>query len=128
MTRYNHNHLRITRIIRSLRVLGLENEAVAFFKALKEQCDDQPDRVSHVSVSFWSKAVSRPLYLAPEDDEDLGDGQDFLYEYEKGKMDEQDGNRYVYEANKTEREIKEANLRKKIQGWWRNAIYDRAVG
>lgn len=35
---FNHNHLRITRILRSLRVLGLEDEAKAFFGALEGVC------------------------------------------------------------------------------------------
>ena len=31
---WNHNHLRITRILKSLRVLGLERESTAFFECL----------------------------------------------------------------------------------------------
>ena len=80
--RFNHNHLRITRILRSLRVLGLENEAREFFKALRKVYEDT-GKISEKSLMFWTRAVERPLYLAPEDDEDKGKGTDFLYEFER---------------------------------------------
>lgn len=81
--RFDHNHLRITRIIRSLRVLGLEDEARAFFVALEEVCHLHEGCISQKSLMFWARAAERPLYLAPEDDSDDGNGEDFLYEYEK---------------------------------------------
>ena len=80
--RFNHNHLRITRILRSLRVLGLENEALEFFKALKRVYED--GKIGQKSMMFWTRAIERPLYLAPEDDDDDG-GCQFLYEFESGK-------------------------------------------
>lgn len=84
----DHNHLRITRIIRSLRVLGLEEEVEAFFAALTDIYTQQyPGRIGSNSMKFWTRAAMRPLYLAPEDDEDEGYGADFLYEYEKGQED-----------------------------------------
>ncbi|MCJ1483736.1 hypothetical protein MMC06_003904 [Schaereria dolodes] len=83
VTRFDHNHLRITRIIRSLRVLGLENEAEAFFAVLKRVYNAQRGRINQRSFMFWTRAAQRPLYLTPDDEEDEGDGQDFLYEYEK---------------------------------------------
>ncbi|KAK4691809.1 homocitrate synthase, partial [Lecanoromycetidae sp. Uapishka_2] len=78
---FNHNHLRITRIIRSLRVLGLETDAVSFFQALAKVCEDS-GKISGRSLTFWTRAAKRPLYLAPEDEEDNGNGVDFLYEIE----------------------------------------------
>ena len=78
---FTHNHLRITRIIRSLRVLGLDAEATAFFKAVKDVYDTT-GRIGAQSLDYWTKAVERPLYLAPEDQNDRGDGKDFLYEFE----------------------------------------------
>ena len=84
VTRFNHNHLRITRIIRSLRVLGLEREAEAFFVALKQVYDECNGRIGQKSMLFWSRAISRPLFLAPEDEEDEGNRVDFLYEFERG--------------------------------------------
>lgn len=84
VTRSNHNHLRITRIIRSLRVLGLDKEATAFFDAVKK-VHDQTGRIGSRSFMFWRRAMERPLFLAPEDDEDEGMGKDFLYEFEEQK-------------------------------------------
>ncbi|MCJ1386740.1 hypothetical protein MMC17_009866 [Xylographa soralifera] len=85
VTRFDHNHLRITRIIRSLRVLGLEQEARAFFTALQAVYKSSAGRISQKSMMFWTRAAERPLYLAPEDDRDEGEGLDFLYEYEEKK-------------------------------------------
>ena len=81
VSRFNHNHLRITRIIRCLRVLGLDEEAKAFFDAVKK-VHGETGRISDRSLMFWTRAMERPLYLAPEDDEDEGMGKDFLYEFE----------------------------------------------
>ena len=82
VAKYDHNHLRMTRIIRSLRVLGLEPEAQAFFAALKKVYEENPRQISEKSLKFWTRAADRPLYLAPEDDADEGEGQDYLYEVE----------------------------------------------
>lgn len=82
--RFNHNHLRITRIIRSLRVLGLEEEAKVFFEAV-EGVHNDTKKISDRSLMYWRRAMDRPLYLAPEDEEDEGEGKDFLYEYEEKK-------------------------------------------
>lgn len=81
--RFNHNHLRITRILRSLRVLGLEEEAEQFFQALGRLYRGGNSGISQKSMMFWERAAKRPLFLAPEDEEDVGEGKDFLYEYEE---------------------------------------------
>ncbi|MCJ1294504.1 hypothetical protein MMC34_006062 [Xylographa carneopallida] len=85
VTRFDHNHLRITRIIRSLRVLGLETEARAFFTALQAVYKSSEGGISQKSMMFWMRAAERPLFLAPEDDRDEGEGLNFLYEYEERK-------------------------------------------
>lgn len=82
--RFNHNHLRITRIIRSLRVLGLEAEAEEFFKALKGVYE-RSGKISERSLMYWTRAAERPLFIAPEDEEDGGKGAKFLYEFEAGR-------------------------------------------
>jgi len=83
----NHNHLRMTRVIRSLRVLGLEEEAVAFTRALCES-DFLKTRVSYISRMFWTRAAYRPLNIAP-DVTLTGDGKslgpEFLRNYEASK-------------------------------------------
>ena len=99
--KFNHNHLRITRILRSLRVLGLEREAKGFFEALKGVFEG--GRISEKSMMFWTRAVERPLFLAPEDEEDVGEGAEFLYEFEEsreeiGSIGELDGGEEGVEA------------------------------
>lgn len=53
----NHNHLRITRILKSLRLLGLEEEARAFLKCLEAIYAENPGRISAVSMRFWRTAT-----------------------------------------------------------------------
>ena len=67
--RMDHNHLRITRILRCLRVLGLQKECDAFFAALKRVYDDPSISIGPRSLEFWTRAVERPLYMAPDDEE-----------------------------------------------------------
>ena len=64
---FDHNHLRITRIIRCLRILGLQTLALAFYHALTT---NESGKVSARTLHFWRRAAERPLYLAPEDDDD----------------------------------------------------------
>jgi hypothetical protein len=67
--RFDHNHLRITRILRCLRVLGLQTECDAFFAAVKRVYEDPAIKISERSMDYWTRAVTRPLYIAPDDDE-----------------------------------------------------------
>ena len=100
VSRFNHNHLRITRIIRCLRVLGLDEEAKAFFDVVKKVHDDT-GRMGDRSLMFWTRAMERPLYLAPEDEADKGMGKEFLYEFEDregGCESAEDGNGVPGEA------------------------------
>ncbi|KAG9231146.1 opioid growth factor receptor conserved region-domain-containing protein [Amylocarpus encephaloides] len=89
----DHNHLRITRIIRSLRVLGLEDEAVAFYATLVANSR----RSSSRSREYWRRAAFRSLNIRPNDeyvdDHDLSVGETFLrnYELDKAKSEEQEG-------------------------------------
>jgi len=57
----NHNHLRITRILRCLTVLGLEAEATAFFGCLVEIYEDEQNKpipaISEETVVYWRKAA-----------------------------------------------------------------------
>ncbi|KAJ8107406.1 hypothetical protein OPT61_g8890 [Boeremia exigua] len=68
--RFDHNHLRITRILRCLRVLGLQQESEAFFAALKRVYDEPAVSIGARSMQFWTRAVERPLHLPPDDNED----------------------------------------------------------
>jgi Opioid growth factor receptor (OGFr) conserved region len=57
----NHNHLRITRILRCLTVLGLEAEAKAFFDCLSKIYEDEQNRpmpaISDETMLYWREAV-----------------------------------------------------------------------
>ncbi len=61
LTANNHNHLRITRILKSMRTLGLETEATAFFNCLvdiyrEESAKDFPG-ISEETLRFWQAAM-----------------------------------------------------------------------
>ncbi|TGZ81759.1 hypothetical protein EX30DRAFT_340624 [Ascodesmis nigricans] len=66
--RFDHNHLRMTRMIRSLRILGLEDEAQAFYQALLKAKEMFPRGPGKTSYMFWARAAKRPLEIPPEDD------------------------------------------------------------
>ncbi|TGO13006.1 hypothetical protein BTUL_0078g00150 [Botrytis tulipae] len=94
LIRRDHNHLRISRILRSLRVLGLEAEAAAFYKALSDIVyNGHSQVVSSQSAEFWRRAAERPLHWAPHltesecaRDKQWKIGLDFLKEYERFNM------------------------------------------
>ncbi|MFZ0631035.1 MAG: opioid growth factor receptor-related protein [Acidobacteriaceae bacterium] len=53
----NHNHLRLTRILRSTLLLGLEAESRALFHALNSIYREYPDRISARTHAFWIDAA-----------------------------------------------------------------------
>lgn len=61
LTPSNHNHLRITRILKSLKLLGLKEEAAAFFACLEEiykkESATAAPRISAETFRFWRSAV-----------------------------------------------------------------------
>lgn len=65
LTPGNHNHLRITRILRCLRVLGLEAEAQAFWEFLRCLYDDESaagrNTITGRTFAFWERAATAPL-------------------------------------------------------------------
>src|SRR5947209_15931 len=57
----NHNHLRLTRMLRSLRVLGLEREAAVLWDALgglyeRETAAGRP-KITPETLAFWEQAA-----------------------------------------------------------------------
>ncbi|XHX80159.1 MAG: opioid growth factor receptor-related protein [Stenomitos frigidus ULC029] len=58
----NHNHLRITRILTSLRLLGLDAYAQAFFQCLTQLYKTAPNEIDPRSYAYWQDAVSKTLY------------------------------------------------------------------
>lgn len=83
VVRLDHNHLRITRVIRSLRVLGLEQNAQAFYKAIQDVNRDFPDRIGKRSMMYWERAAVRRLALAPDESDETVKGQSFLRELDE---------------------------------------------
>ncbi|KAF2683773.1 hypothetical protein K458DRAFT_42367 [Lentithecium fluviatile CBS 122367] len=81
--RMDHNHLRITRILRSLRVLGLLKECEAFFAALQSVYSDPDIRIGERSMMFWERAVKQPLHIAPD-----GERVAWLKDWEVDKREE----------------------------------------
>ena len=60
LTPYNHNHLRLTRILRSLHVLGLEQESAALFQALEAIYAAEPAagrRITAETFRYWQRAT-----------------------------------------------------------------------
>ncbi len=55
----NHNHLRLTRILRSTLLLGLEAESKALFHALNAVYREYPDRIAARTHAFWKDAAQR---------------------------------------------------------------------
>jgi hypothetical protein len=52
----NHNHLRLTRILRSCHLLGLRAEATALGGFLEHVAADNPGTVTLVTRAFWERA------------------------------------------------------------------------
>jgi hypothetical protein len=59
LTPMNHNHLRITRILRCLCLMGLRAEARAFLAALSAVYQEEPrPPISSGTLRYWREAVS----------------------------------------------------------------------
>ena len=59
MSAGNHNYLRITRILTSLTLLGLETYAQAFFDFLESLYNEQGGCIGRTSFLYWKSAVKR---------------------------------------------------------------------
>jgi Opioid growth factor receptor (OGFr) conserved region len=61
----NHNHLRLTRMLRSLRVLGLEHEARMLWEALRllyeHEGAGERRTITAETFAFWRQAATAPL-------------------------------------------------------------------
>ncbi len=61
----NHNHLRLTRMLRSLRVLGLEREAAELWDALRGLYERETTAgrrtMTPQTFAFWKQAATAPL-------------------------------------------------------------------
>jgi Opioid growth factor receptor (OGFr) conserved region len=57
LTPGNHNHLRVTRILTSLRLLGLAPCAAALFERLAMIYEEHPGAISPVTFDYWQRAA-----------------------------------------------------------------------
>ena len=53
---YDHNHLRITRVIKSLRLLVSNESADSFYNDIKNQLRDHIHKIDVKAVRFWNNA------------------------------------------------------------------------
>ncbi len=66
LTPGDHNHLRITRILRCLRVLGREQEAQQFWWAVAGLYRREPGRITERTFAYWRHAATEPLDSPPQ--------------------------------------------------------------
>ena len=53
----NHNFLRITRILKSLVLFDLKNEAIAFLNILLDLKEEYSEKISDKTVKYWIEAT-----------------------------------------------------------------------
>ena len=53
----NHNHLRLTRILKSLSLLGLKDHATALFEVLIAVVSEKSSAISNTTVGYWNIAI-----------------------------------------------------------------------
>lgn len=58
----NHNHLRITRIIRSLRLFGLDDEARQVHDAFATFAGSNASRIAPTAPAYWRDALHGDLF------------------------------------------------------------------
>jgi hypothetical protein len=54
----NHNHLRLTRILTSLRLLGLEDHGRTLYRCLAAIAREHPHAVSATTLAYWQRAAA----------------------------------------------------------------------
>tara|TARA_B100001964_G_scaffold121302_1_gene134692 strand:+ start:283 stop:723 length:441 start_codon:yes stop_codon:yes gene_type:complete len=52
----NHNHLRITRAIKSLRLIHSDEEAESFKKNIMNLIQSNENKINPISLEFWNKS------------------------------------------------------------------------
>ncbi|BAU10115.1 opioid growth factor receptor [Leptolyngbya sp. NIES-3755] len=56
--RFNHNYLRITRILKCLMTFGLEQYAQSFYRCLEQIYREESDRIGSETFHYWTNAVN----------------------------------------------------------------------
>ncbi|KAK5698316.1 hypothetical protein LTR17_023758 [Elasticomyces elasticus] len=65
LLRDNHNHMRISRMIRSMRILGLYQQAQAMLNALIQANNAAGFRVKSATTAIWFDTALRPTRYPP---------------------------------------------------------------
>jgi hypothetical protein len=58
---FDHNYLRITRILKCLMIFGLNDEAQAFYQCLRKIYQEDSDRIGGETFQYWTNAVEAGL-------------------------------------------------------------------
>jgi len=58
LTPGNHNFLRLTRILRSLRILGLKQESHRLFQYLADLYEAHPEIIGATTFDYWRRAAA----------------------------------------------------------------------
>lgn len=61
----NHNWMRVSRALRSLKLTGLQAERRAFVAILKQIIREHPDMISETAIEHWEHEASEDLKPAP---------------------------------------------------------------
>lgn len=114
MSKFDHNHLRMTRIIRCLRVLGCEAQASAFYTALVKIAESAHGytKPSATSLKFWKRAAKRPLVVPPENEEHPEPETDDEDEHGDEEAEEEEGNEAILEVDGIAQEAKDGLISK----------------
>jgi len=59
LTAFNHNYLRLTRILRALNLLGCARHADTLFRALQDVYREHADAISEETFEYWQRAARR---------------------------------------------------------------------
>jgi Opioid growth factor receptor (OGFr) conserved region len=59
--RFDHNYLRITRILKCLMIFGLQDEAKAFYECLRQLYQEERDQIGSETFQYWTNAVNPVL-------------------------------------------------------------------
>ncbi len=54
---FNHNYLRLTRILKCLIILGLTNEAKALYKCLQQIYQEDSHKIGNKTFKHWTNAI-----------------------------------------------------------------------
>ncbi len=57
---FDHNYLRITRILKYLVIFGLEDEAQAFYECLRQIYRESSDYIGGETSQYWMDTVKSP--------------------------------------------------------------------